>query len=541
MLRLEGYSSARSEMSQMQEGMTWLDANENPYEPFPGKPETVSYNRYPDPQPQNLIKLFSALYHVPADSLLVTRGSDEGIDILMRMFCRDGKDAIMTCVPTYGYYKVAAAIQGAKVVEVSLDKRFQLDVPAVLKARKPNIKLVILCSPNNPTGNLLDKKSILKICQKLKGKAVVVVDEAYLEFAKVVSMAEFVSENSNLVVLRTLSKAHALAGVRCGVTIASPKIIEIAKRVIAPYPIPVPTIRAVLRALSPDGMELMQSHARILIAERERMRKILEKHKDVKKIYPSDTNFLLMETKNAQAFLETCRAKGVVLRNRSGDVPNSVRLTIGTPVQNNKVLEILGLRQKEVFKPSRRAEVTRNTRETRIHAILDLDDASEIAIQTGVEFFDHMLEQLAKHGGFGLLLACKGDTGVDAHHTIEDCALVIGQALQRALGDKKGIGRYGFLLPMDESLAQVAMDLSGRPVFKFDGKFSDQLLGQFPTEMTPHFFKSLADGLGASLHIKVEGENTHHMVEACFKGVGRALRMACKREGTDLPSTKGVL
>jgi imidazoleglycerol phosphate dehydratase HisB len=152
-----------------------------------------------------------------------------------------------------------------------------------------------------------------------------------------------------------------------------------------------------------------------------------------------------------------------------------------------------------------------------------------------------MLEQVARHGGFSLELSCKGDLDVDEHHTVEDCALALGQALREALGDKRGIGRFGFVLPMDEALAQVAIDLSGRAYSVFTGRFERNAVGGLPTELVPHFFRSLADSLGAAIHVEVRGENTHHMVEACFKGVGRALRRAFRVRGTELPSSKGVL
>jgi len=190
---------------------------------------------------------------------------------------------------------------------------------------------------------------------------------------------------------------------------------------------------------------------------------------------------------------------------------------------------------------ARRARVMRRTRETSIEVAVDLDHIEPLALSTGIGFFDHMLEQLGKHGGFSLELRCVGDLQVDEHHTVEDCALALGQALREALGDKRGIGRYGFLLPMDEARAQVAIDLSGRSHFVFEGQFTRDSVGQLPTELVPHFFRSLGDALGAAVHVSVTGENSHHMVEACFKGVGRALRMALRREGDDLPSTKGVL
>jgi len=190
---------------------------------------------------------------------------------------------------------------------------------------------------------------------------------------------------------------------------------------------------------------------------------------------------------------------------------------------------------------ARRALIERVTRETAIKVSVDLDAEDPIHAQTGIGFFDHMLEQIAKHGGFALRLECQGDLQVDEHHTVEDCALALGEALRKALGDKRGIGRYGFLLPMDEARAQVAIDLSGRSYAVFEGKFSRDQVGGLPTELVPHFFRSLADSLGAAIHVSVTGDNTHHQVESCFKAVGRALRVALRREGEELPSTKGVL
>ena len=187
------------------------------------------------------------------------------------------------------------------------------------------------------------------------------------------------------------------------------------------------------------------------------------------------------------------------------------------------------------------AEVSRNTNETRIRAVVNLDTVNATSISTGIGFFDHMLEQIAKHGSFSLELSCDGDLEVDEHHTVEDVAICLGSALREALGNKYGIGRYGFLLPMDESEAQVTLDLSGRAAFQFQGQFPRDFVGELSTEMVEHFFRSLAESLRAALHIEVRGKNTHHMIEACFKSVGRCLRQAVRREGTELPSTKGAL
>lgn len=189
----------------------------------------------------------------------------------------------------------------------------------------------------------------------------------------------------------------------------------------------------------------------------------------------------------------------------------------------------------------RRASVQRDTNETKINVEVDLDASGGNEISTGIGFFDHMLDQIAAHGNFRLILSCKGDLEIDEHHTVEDCALALGQALDQALGDRRGIGRYGFVLPMDESLAEVAIDLSGRPVFEFTANFPRDMVGGMSTEMVRHFFASISQSLRCALHLKVNGENTHHMVEGLFKGVGRALRPALAKQGTELPSTKGVL
>jgi len=211
----------------------------------------------------------------------------------------------------------------------------------------------------------------------------------------------------------------------------------------------------------------------------------------------------------------------------------------------------------------RRAEVARSTKETRIGVDVDLDRSADASVKTGIGFFDHMLEQLGKHGGFALTLRCDGDGHIDEHHIVEDCGLALGEALRRALGDKRGIGRYGnaaergderseslgevsglpieIVLPMDETLARAVLDLSGRAYFVFDGRFPRDRVGELPTELVPHFFRSFCDALGANLHLAVRGENAHHMVEACFKATARALRQALRREGDALPSTKGVL
>lgn len=235
------------------------------------------------------------------------------------------------------------------------------------------------------------------------------------------------------------------------------------------------------------------------------------------------------------------RASSAVIGDRKTDLELATALGVRGLRYDRKKLGWAEIARQIVDAP-RRATIVRQTNETRITVAVDLDTPGPAKLDTGLGFFDHMLEQIAKNAGLGLAISCAGDLEVDEHHTIEDVGLALGTALRQALGDKRGIGRYGFTAPMDESLAQVALDLSGRAHFVFNGRFPREKVGELPTEMVPHFFKSVSDSLAATLHMEVKGENAHHMVEALFKGFGRALKPALARgAGTDVPSTKGSL
>jgi histidinol-phosphate aminotransferase len=336
-LALTAYSSARKEAKG---GRVWLDANENPETPSAAKP---LLNRYPEPQPANLVAKLASLYGVAASQVLVTRGSDEGIDLLLRTFCRAGQDAILFTPPTYGMYVVAAGIQGARTVTVPLirEKDFALDAAAVLEAVVPEVKLVFLCSPNNPTGGLLDRTAVMSLVRTLAGRAVVVVDEAYVDFSGQPSLATEIPANPNLVVLRTLSKAFGLAGARVGTTIADPAVIAVLQKVIAPYPVPTPVLLAALEALSPAGLAASRTSVAALLAERTRLVAALPKLPVVKRVWPSDTNYLLIEVADSAKAMAAGRAAGVIWRDRSKDVPNSIRITVGTAEENNATLEVL--------------------------------------------------------------------------------------------------------------------------------------------------------------------------------------------------------
>ncbi|MDI1247505.1 MAG: bifunctional histidinol-phosphatase/imidazoleglycerol-phosphate dehydratase HisB [Lacunisphaera sp.] len=235
------------------------------------------------------------------------------------------------------------------------------------------------------------------------------------------------------------------------------------------------------------------------------------------------------------------RELSAVIGDRETDVTLAQNLGIRGLRYDRKTLGWPEIARQLVDAP-RRATVVRNTKETKITVTVDLDATAPVKLATGLGFFDHMLEQIARHAGISLVIACEGDLHIDEHHTIEDTGLALGSALKQALGDKRGIGRYGFVMPMDESLAQVALDLSGRAWLVFDAKFPRDRVGEMPTEMVAHFFKSVSDNLALTLNMSVTGDNTHHMVEALFKGFGRALKPALARgAGTEIPSSKGVL
>ncbi len=518
-----------------------MDANESPWTPPPAGPSVKDYNRYPAQQPAGLMTRLSGLYGVDESQIMLGRGADEAIDVLLRTFCEPSKDSILICPPTFGYFSIAAQIQGAGIFSIPLQDGFSWDEQGIQKALKDNdIKMVMLCSPNNPTGNSVGREFVLSLCAD-NPDTLIVVDEAYIEFSEHESFTSEIEGNRNLVVTRTLSKAYGLAGVRAGVALASPEIINLMLKVLPPYPVPRPVEKAVTLALAPSAMAVHAERMAVWKSEKERLVAVLSKSELIAKTYPTDSNFILLEAANEDGLLSVLSKYNIKIRDFRSKLARHFRISVGSPEQNDLLLIALGL-AKTINSNNRIAEEFRTTNETDISVRVNLDNASSIKIETGLGFFDHMLEQIAKHGGMGLTLKCEGDLYIDSHHSVEDTALALGAAMKKALGNKAGIGRYGFVMPMDETQAKVAIDLSGRPAFVFKGDFPTETVGNFAAEMCPHFFQSLSQSLGASIQIDVEGDNTHHMIEACFKGVGRALRPALsKGNSQEIPSTKGLL
>ncbi len=322
-----------------------LHANENPWRAN-GDKSTAGLNRYPESPTTTLHAHLAELYNVPVNQVLAGRGSDEGIDLLIRSFCRADKDSVLICPPTFGFYKVAAKVQGANVIEVPLIRSndgFNLDVNAVLNAVTPTTKLVFLCSPGNPPGNALDREAMLKIAKQLDGRALVIVDEAYIEFANRPSFASLVDEYTNLVVLRTLSKAYALAGARCGTTIANAEIISLLAKVIPPYAIPTATFETVLAVIHKTNRLQIEQRINTLIAERNSLMIKLKQVPIINRVFSSDSNFLLIECVDAEKALAAAKSVGLIVRDMRSQpqCANCLRITVGLPEQNTRLITAL--------------------------------------------------------------------------------------------------------------------------------------------------------------------------------------------------------
>jgi len=318
-----------------------LHANELPW-----RAETdtslAGLNRYPEPHPHALVQRLAELYGVNPAQLLPGRGSDESIDLVVRGFCRAGIDNVIICPPTFGMYSVAARIQGAQVREVSLLRAdYSLDTAGVLAACDANTRIVFLCSPNNPTGNVMDPVAVERIIVALAGKALVVVDEAYIEFSGDPSLIRSLARFPNLVILRTLSKAFGLAGARVGSLIAAPEIVALLAKVIPPYSIPQLTIEAVLATLAPPQLAIQRERVVQVRAERDRVVAALAAKKSVRKLWPSVTNFVLADFEAAEVALSAARDAKLLIRDMRTVSPYSLRISIGTPEQNDRLIRSL--------------------------------------------------------------------------------------------------------------------------------------------------------------------------------------------------------
>ena len=328
---MKSYSSARDEFESQDEDLVFLDANENPF--------SNGLNRYPDPQQMKLKNKLAALKGLRPSQILCGNGSDEVLDLIFRAFCEPNTDAIITLTPTYGMYAVLANINGIQQQCVSLTADFQIDVPAVLNAIQPNSKLLFICSPNNPSGNVMSRTAIKEILKAFKG--LVVIDEAYIDFTDTQSWLDHLSEYPNLVVTQTLSKAYGLAGIRLGICYASEEIIAVLNKIKPPYNINSLTQKAALTAISQQ--ENTKQQLKTILDQRTELIKEFKKIAWIEKLYPTDANFILIRVDNANLRYEQLKNKGIIVRNRTREdgCTNCLRITVGTAEENKRLINTL--------------------------------------------------------------------------------------------------------------------------------------------------------------------------------------------------------
>lgn len=321
-------------------GDIWLNANEYPTSPnFDLTNRT--FNRYPEPQPQAVVEGYAAYAGVSPNNVLVSRGGDESIELIIRAFC-EADDNVLYCPPTYGMYAVSAETCGIACKTVPLMADFQLNLVEI-ERQLDGVKVVFVCSPNNPTGNLIKRSDLLALLQMTAGRAIVVVDEAYIEFCPEATMATELANYPHLAIIRTLSKAFALAGLRCGFTLANAELIHVLQKVIAPYPLPVPVSDIAAQALQPQGLTQMQRSVAELLANRADLQKKLENLPLVEQVYPSEANYLLVKFKDGQKVFRSLWEQGIILRDqhKALNLKDCVRITVGTKEENDKVLEAI--------------------------------------------------------------------------------------------------------------------------------------------------------------------------------------------------------
>lgn len=322
-------------------GDVWLNANEYPLAPE-FQLTSQSLNRYPECQPAQVIERYAAYAGVNKEQVVVCRGADEAIELLIRAFCEPGKDAILYCPPTYGMYGVSAETFGVERRTVPAKQDWQLDLPAIA-ANLDNVKLIYACSPNNPTGNLLNPDDLRQLLEMAQGKALVAVDEAYIEFCPQASVAGWLKDYPHLVILRTLSKAFALAGLRCGFALANPDVINLLLKVIAPYPLSAPVADIAAQALSSEGIAVMRQRVSELAANRSWLQQVLPECACVEQVFPSESNYLLVRVTAASNAFKSLWDQGIILRdqNKQPSLANCIRITIGTRSECQRVVDAL--------------------------------------------------------------------------------------------------------------------------------------------------------------------------------------------------------
>ncbi|HET6850310.1 MAG TPA: imidazoleglycerol-phosphate dehydratase HisB [Gaiellales bacterium] len=476
----------------------------------------IGVNGYPDSRYTALREAAAAYAGFPPEQIVVTAGADEAL-MLCALLALSPGDRAYARTPAYAVYGSVTRLAGA-----SLD-----DEP-------DGAQLTWVCSPHNPTGE--DAPGDVPA----PGGGLVVIDQAYLEFGGT-DLSGLVRERDDVVVVRTLSKGFALAGIRVGYLIAPPPLARALEAVRPPGSISSLSNALALRALS--DLETMRADVAATVRERERLAAALAAAGW--RVHPSCTNFLLADTgEDSTAWALRLLGAGIVVRTFDA-LPTCLRITVGTPADNDLLLRTLGFEPQPEPQDERprTGTVHRRTRETAIDVEWTLDGSGEAGITTGIGFLDHMLTALAFHSLTDLRLMCAGDLWVDEHHTVEDVAIALGQALDAALGDRAGIVRYGDArAPLDEALCHATVDLGGRGHSAVGLRLTGERIGELPASLIPHFFDSLSRAGRLAIHLEGSGEDDHHVVEAAFKSLALALRRAVAvdeaRAGA-LPSTKG--
>ena len=552
---LEAYEPPDWEVSP--ERLIRLDANENPFGPSPRVAEALArftgYGLYPDYRA--LTEAVAQYTGTEPETIVLGNGGDEIIDLAVRLLVAPG-EATIVCPPAFDMYTVNTRTHRGQVLSVPRGDDFSLDVEeieALFGPGAPDIrpKLLFVTHPGNPDGGVVPLETIRRLLQL---PVAVAVDEAYIEFGGE-STVPLLEDHANLIVLRTFSKWAGMAGLRLGYAVAVPEVAGAMHKLRPPYNVNAAAVVAALAAM--DDLKQIQATIDCLIAEREWLQVALAALPGLHPL-PSQANFVFCRLTecSARELADALAREGILIRSFSDPrLADAVRITVGRPDQNDALLAALqsllntelpaSVLPPRACRRGRQASIQRRTGETDVAVDLALDGTGGYEAKTGLGFLDHMLAQIAAHGLFDLMVQATGDLEVDEHHTVEDVAIGLGQALDAALGDRQGLVRMGHAYaPLDEALAHVVIDLSGRPYAVIEVEFASPRIGAIDSDLIVHFLETLAVHARLSLHARVLcGRNDHHKAEALFKALGRALdaatRLDPRRES--VPSTKGVL
>ena len=478
----------------------------------------VVVQSYPDATYSRLRALLSEYTGHPAHLIVPTAGADEAIYVLAQLTLRPG-DRAFARRPRYSVYDMAVRLAGG-----------------VMADQPDGAKLRYVCSPHNPTGADGDPAEL----EQFGG--LLAIDQAYIEFGGE-DHAHLVRERDDTVVIRSMSKAFALAGARIGYILAPESMA--AQLDAIRLPAGISSISAALAELALEHVDEMQAAAAGIVAERRRMAAALTAAGI--SVRPSVTNFLLLDVDEpGKELAARLLAQGLIVRTQDDpSLARSIRVSPSTPAANDLLLQALGAQPAAApGGASRTARVERSTSETQIDCRVAIDGSGRAAVATGIGFLDHMLTALSFHSMIDIAVTCQGDLWIDAHHTVEDVAIALGQALDQALGDRKGVRRYGDArAPLDEALCHATVDLSGRGMATVDLRLIGPSIGELPTSLVPHFFDTLSRQSRIGIHLSGAGQDDHHLVEAAFKSLALALRAACTVDDrrSSVPSTKGAL